>query len=230
MAEKTKFWYLRNFNIFEGLDEETLQDVDKIAAMCTFKSNDPIYFPAEPSHSIFFLKQGHVKISRLSEEGKEIILDIIGPGEIFGELSPAGDNENRNEIAVAIGEVLICTMHRSDFEKMLRKYPELNFRVTKEVGNRLRKVEERVTELVFKDVKKRIASFLVRYAEEFGTIKSGIITIKPPLSHQELGFLTGTARQTVTTTLNELRTQGIIDFDRKVITVNDMTTLKKIGS
>lgn len=229
MAEKTKFWYLKHFNIFEGLDDETLKDVDKIAAMCTFKTNDQIYFPAEPSHAIFFLKKGHVKISRLSEDGDEIILDVIGPGEVFGELLSAGDNEERNEMAVAIGEVLICTMHRSDFEKMLRKYPELNFRITKEVGARLRKVEERVTELVFKDVKKRIASFLVRYAEEFGTIKSGIITIKPPLSHQELGFLTGAARQTVTTTLNELRKQGIIDFDRKQITVNDISALKKAG-
>lgn len=229
MAEHTKFWYLKNFNIFEGLDEETMQAVDRMAAMCTFQSNDPIYFPAEPSRSIFFLKKGHVKISRISEDGKEIILDIIGPGEVFGELLLVDDNETRNEIATAIGEVLICNMHRSDFEKMLKKYPELNFRVTKEVGARLRKVEERVTELVFKDVKKRIASFLVRYAEDFGTIKSGIITIKPPLSHQELGFLTGAARQTVTTTLNDLRTQGVIDFGRKKIVINDIAALKKVG-
>jgi CRP-like cAMP-binding protein len=230
MAEKSKFWYLRHFNIFEGLDEETLKAVDKLANMCTFKTNDPIYFPAEPSHCIYFLKKGHVKISRISEDGKEIILDIIGPGEVFGELLQPDDKEERNEIATAIGEVLICNMLRSDFEKMLRKYPELNFRVTKEVGTRLRKVEERVTELVFKDVKKRIASFLVRYAEEFGVIKSGIITIKPSLSHQELGFLTGASRQTVTTILNDLRTQGIIDFDRKQITVNDVSRLKKIGN
>ncbi len=229
MAEKTKFWYLRHFNIFEGLDEETLKAVDKLAAMCTFKTNDSIYFPAEPSRCIYFLKKGHVKISRLSEDGKEIILDIVGPGEVFGELLQVDDTDERNEIATAIGEVLICNMPRSDFEKMLKKYPELNFRVTKEVGTRLRKVEERVTELVFKDVKKRIASFLVRYAEEFGTIKSGIITVKPPLSHQELGFLTGAARQTVTTTLNDLRTQGVIDFDRKQIVINDIGALKKVG-
>ncbi len=229
MEEKSKFWYLRHFNIFEGLDEETMKAVDKLAAMCTFKTTDPVYFPAEPSRCIYFLKKGHVKISRISEDGKEIILDIIGPGEVFGELLYTEGTEDRNEIATAIGEVLICNMLRSDFEKMLRKYPELNFRVTKEVGNRLRKVEERVTELVFKDVKKRIASFLVRYAEEFGMIKSGVITIKPPLSHQELGFLTGAARQTVTSTLNELRTQEIIDFDRKQITINDLSRLKKIG-
>lgn len=229
MAEQSKFWYLKNFNIFEGLDEETLQAVDRLAAMCTFKSNDQIYFPAEPSRCIYFLKKGHVKISRISGDGKEIILDVIGPGEVFGELLASDDHDERNEIAVAMGEVLICNMLRSDFEKMLRKYPELNFRVMKEVGTRLRKVEERVTELVFKDVKKRIASFLIRYSEEFGIIKSGIITITPPLSHQELGFLTGAARQTVTTTLNELRTQGIIDFDRKQITINDVSRLQKIG-
>ncbi len=229
MAEQTKFWYLRHFNIFDGLDEETLKNVDKIAAMCTFKTNEQIYFPAEPTRSIFFLKKGHVKISRISEDGKEIILDVIGPGEVFGELTQDDNGESRNEIATAIGEVLICTILRSDFEKMLRKYPELNFRVTKEVGERLRKVEERVTELVFKDVKKRIASFLVRYAEEFGTIKSGIITVKPPLSHQEIGFLTGAARQTVTSILNYLREKNIIDFDRKQITIYDMTKLKKLG-
>jgi CRP-like cAMP-binding protein len=230
MAEQTKFWYLKHFNIFDGLDGETLLDVDQMAAMCTFKSNDPVYFPAEPSRCIYFLKKGHVKISRISEDGKEIILDVIGPGEIFGELLDIDDGEERNEIAIAMGEVLICNMLRSDFEKMILKYPDLNFRVTKEVGARLRKVEERVTELVFKDVKKRIAAFLVRYAEDFGTIKGGIITVKPPLSHQELGFLTGAARQTVTTVLNDLRTRGIIDFDRKQIIVKDISLLKKAGA
>jgi len=230
MAEQTKFWYLKHFNIFDGLDEETLQAVDRVAAMCTFKSNDPIYFPAEPSRCIYFLKKGHVKISRISEDGKEIILDVIGPGEVFGELMLNDEPDDRNEIAMAMGEVLICNILRADFEKMVRKYPDLNFRIIKEVGSRLRKVEERVTELVFKDVKKRIASFFVRYAEEFGTIKSGVVTIKPPLSHQELGFLTGAARQTVTTTLNELRDEGVIDFDRKQITVYDLSALKKLGA
>ncbi|MDI6803181.1 MAG: cyclic nucleotide-binding domain-containing protein [Bacteroidota bacterium] len=98
MSEKTKFWYLKNFNLCERLSDEEMQKIEKMVAMNNFKKSHPIYFPEQPSTNIFFLKEGHVKISRLHEDGREIILDVLGPGEIFGELSLI-DDEGRKEIA-----------------------------------------------------------------------------------------------------------------------------------
>lgn len=224
----SKFWYLRHFNIFEGLDEETVSFVDKNTAMCIFKKNESIYFPADIRKYVYFLKKGHVKISRYSHDGKELILDVLGPGEVFGELSLTDTNDDNDEIAQAMDEVLICSVHHRDFETILRKYPELNFRITKQMGIRLKKIEQRITDLAFKDVRKRLISFLLHYAESFGKTRSGIVTIRPALSHQEIGFLTGSARQTVTSILNELRDTGLIEFNRKEIIIKDMPALHKM--
>lgn len=227
MAEQTKFWYLNHFNLFEGLDEGTMMELDRMASMSEVKQHQPIYFPDEPSHSIFLLKKGHVKISRLSAEGKEVILEVLGPGEIFGELSLLETGSQRSEIAQALDDVVICAVKQEDFERLMINNPELNLQITKRIGLRMKKFEERVTDLVFKDVRKRIAGFLVGYAEEFGKMKQGIVTIKMHLSHQEIAFLTGSSRQTVTTTLNEFRSADLIDFSRDGITIKHFDALKK---
>jgi CRP/FNR family cyclic AMP-dependent transcriptional regulator len=189
---------LNHFNLFEGMDEKSMAEVDRIASMSEIKPHQPIYFPDQPSHSIFLLKKGHVKISRLNPDGKEVILEVIGPGEIFGELAIVDEDPQRSEIAQALDDVLICSVKLQDFERLMKMNPEPNFRVMKRIGLRMRKFEERVTDLVFKDMRKRLAIFLVGYAEEFGKMRHGIVTIKMHLSHQEIGFLTGSARQTVT--------------------------------
>ena len=97
MAEQTKFWYLSHFNLFEGMDESAMMELNRISSMSEVKQHQPIYFPDEPSHSIFLLKKGHVKISRLNPDGKEVILEVIGPGEIFGELSLIEPGLQRNK-------------------------------------------------------------------------------------------------------------------------------------
>lgn len=229
MADKTKFWYLKNFNIFDGMDDKSMIRVDNMSSMQTLKVHEPIYFPDEPSRAIFFLKEGHVKISRITGEGKELILDVIGPGELFGELSLTEEGQSKSEIAQALDTVVICTIKMDDFESLLKMNPELNLQITKRMGLRLRKIEERVADLVFKDVKQRIASFFVRYAEEFGKIKQGVLTIKTHLTHQEIAFLTGSARQTVTSTLNEFREAGIFDFSRDGFIIKDFDQLRKLS-
>jgi CRP/FNR family transcriptional regulator len=229
MTEKSKFWHLNNISLFEGMPDSTMSAMDKMSSMSNVKSHQPIYFPDDHSHAIFFLKQGHVKISRIHSDGREVILDVIGPGEVFGELSLADDEQPASEMAQALDDVLICTVRKEDFEMLLAKNPQLNLQITKRIGLRLRKFEERVTDLLFKDTRKRLATFLVRYAEEFGKIKSGTVTVPMHLSHQEIALLTGAARQTVTTTLNELRNDGLIDFTRKELIVNQMEKLKAVA-
>ncbi len=228
MAQETKFWYLKHFNILEAVDKATMMKLNDMTTMSTVKANQPIYFPDEQSASIFFLKEGRVKISRISPEGQEIILDIIGPGELFGELGLIDQNSDRDEIAQTMEETLICTMRVKDFESLMMGDPNLNLKVTKWMGLRLRKFEERIPDLMFKDVNKRIVGFLAKYAEEFGKIKDGVVTIRPALSHQDIGYLTGCARQTVTTVLNKLRSDEIIDFDRKHLLIKDYNKLKTL--
>lgn len=227
MAEQTKFWYLKNINVFEGMSDEEMQKIHDMTSMSSVRPNQPIAFPDEISQNIYLLKQGHVKISRVDEDGREIILEIVGPGEMFGELALIDEEElESSDIVEALDDVLICAIRRDLFEQMMRDSPELTFRVTKRIGMRLRRFEKRVTDLVFKDVRRRIVSFLLSYAEDFGKVKRGVVTIPMYLSHQEIAMLTGTARQTVTTVLNQLRAEELIDFSRAGIMIYDMDALR----
>ena len=228
MPDKSKFWYLKNINIFDGMDDSQMKMIEKMTTMSRVAKHQPIYFPEQPSNNIYFLKEGHVKLSRLHEDGREIILDILGPGEVFGELSVV-EGTGRKEIAETLDDLLICTMNKQDFENMLGANSALNLGMTKWMGLRLRRFEEKMSELAFKDVTKRIISFLVRYAEDFGKMKGNTVQVTLFLSHQEIACLTAASRQTVTTVLNELRGRGLIDFSRKSLTVYNFKELQTIA-
>ena len=218
MPDRSKFWYLKNINIFDGMDDSQMRMVDKMTTMSTLGKHHPVYFPERGSSSIFFLKEGHVKLFRLHEDGREVILDVLGPGEIFGELFLV-DQGGRSEAAETLDDALVCSMSMKDFEAMLLHNPALNLRLTKWVGLRLRRFEEKMSDLAFKDVTQRIVSFLIRFANDFGRMKEGTVFISSSLSHQEIAYLTAASRQTVTTVLNDLKSKGLIDFTRKTLTI-----------
>jgi CRP/FNR family cyclic AMP-dependent transcriptional regulator len=228
MPEQSKFWYLKNINIFDGMDESQMKMVEKMTTMSRIEKHNPIYFPEQPSNNIYFLKEGHVKLSRLHEDGREIILDILGPGEIFGEL-PTLEKGARKEMAETLDDALVCSMSKQDFENMIMRNPLLNLQLTKWMGLRLRRFEEKMSDLAFKDATTRIISFLVRYAEDFGKMKGGVVHIASFLSHQEIAYLTATSRQTVTTVLNELKGKSLIDFTRKSLTILKFKELQTLA-
>ncbi|MBI1804869.1 MAG: Crp/Fnr family transcriptional regulator [Ignavibacteriae bacterium] len=228
MSEKSKFWYLKNINIFDGMDDSQMKMVEKMTTMSQMGKHHPIYFPEQSSNNIYFLKEGHVKLSRLHEDGREMILDILGPGELFGELSVV-EQGGRKEIAETLDDALVCSMSKEDFENMVMNNPLLNLQLTKWMGLRLRRFEEKMSDLAFKDVTKRIISFLVRYADDFGKIRGGTVHISSFLSHQEIAYLTAASRQTVTTVLNELKSKELIDFTRKSLTIHNFKELQALA-
>ena len=127
MADKTKIWYLENFNLLKGLEEGEMERLSKITTMQDFTKNQPVYFAKEPSSSIFFLKKGRVKLTRTSKDGKEMILGIINPGEVFGEMFFLDENE-RTDFATSIDSALLCAINKQEFKEFVEKSPELNLR------------------------------------------------------------------------------------------------------
>ena len=150
MAEKSKLWYLENFNIFKSLGQPDMEALNKITSMQDISKNQPIYFAHEPSSSIFFLKKGRVKLTRTSPDGKEMIIALVNPGEVFGEMSVIGEEE-RVDYAIAIDSSLICAISKNDFAKFIESKPELNLKITRLIGFKLKKYTERIEGLVFKD-------------------------------------------------------------------------------
>ncbi len=158
---KTKLWYLKNFDFIEACDDEMRDFIHRQTTMKCYGKKQPIFFPDDPSNTVFLLKEGQVKISKLTEDGRQVILDVLGPGEIFGELSLLKDGRPRDEMAETMGEVIICSIPREHIEKALEKNPRAYMEITKRIGIRMRKFEEKLSEMLFKDVRKRIAGFKI---------------------------------------------------------------------
>ncbi len=229
MSDKSKLWYLENFNLFKELQMPEMEVLSNMTTIHEFNKSEPIYFAREPSNEIFFLKKGRVKIARVSPAGKELILAIINPGEVFGELSIADENE-RTDFATAMDNSLICSINKDEFKGFLEKNPVLNLKITKLIGFRLMKHSERLEELVFKDASQRVASFILRFAAERGKKIGEQIFVRPSLTHQDIAKLTACSRQTVNATLTELREKGIIRFDRRKIIIDREDELRNFHS
>lgn len=227
MADKSKLWYLENFNLFGELKQDSLMELNQISSMKEVEKKQPIYFPHEPSSSIFFLKTGRVKISKYSSEGKEMVVAFINPGEVFGEMSYM-EEEERTDIALTIEPSLICAINKDDFSRFVEKNPALNKKLTRIIGLKLKSYSERIEDLVFKDARQRVISFLLKLSGDTGKQVGDQIFVKPFLKHQDIADLTACARQTVNDVLTDLREKTIIDFDRKKLIINKMVELKSL--
>ncbi|MFQ6677815.1 MAG: Crp/Fnr family transcriptional regulator [Fidelibacterota bacterium] len=224
MAEKTKLWYLENFNLFSGMNEQSMDYMDRKSKMKSNKKKEIIYFPDDRSDTIYILKEGKVKISRIAEDGRTTSMQLIGPGEIFGEGALLGQDIHEN-IAEVVEDAVICTISRETFQEMMNENPSLNMSVTKFIGFRLRTIQAHVEDLVFKNAQERIESFLQRYVKNFGKQLVDGWIVRPFLKHQEIADLTATARQTVNMVLNELSENGTLKYTRRFLKVTDPTWL-----
>lgn len=226
MPEQTKLWYLQNFNLFNSLSTAAMMELHTKTKMRENNKKEIIYFPDEPSDTIYFLKTGKIKISRISEDGKTTTLDLLGPGDIFGE-SALLEQANHTNIAEVVENSIICSINKKIFRELLEKNPQLNLSINKFIGFRMRKIQALVEDLVFKTARERVESFLKRYVRNFGKEMIAGWRVRPFLTHQEIADLTATTRQTVNTILNDLVNAGKIKYSRRFFQVMETTWLNE---
>ncbi|MGE3726312.1 MAG: Crp/Fnr family transcriptional regulator [Candidatus Sericytochromatia bacterium] len=218
-ASESKLWYLSQINLFAAMLPEEMKQMEAMTSMCSTPKYEPIYLPGDPADSIYLLKKGRVRISRLSAEGKQIILSILEPGDIFGEVALIDDDSEQDSIAEAMEDTLLCIVRKTDFEQFLSMHPGLNLKVTKLIGLRLRQITNQMDALVFKSAEQRLKELLIRLSQEYPKPVADGTLINITLTHQELGELTNIARQTVTELLKRLENQGLIRFEKRRIVV-----------
>ena len=213
-----KLWHLENFNLFKLLSLGQKMKLAKRASMRKFNKDQPIFLPGDESNQLYFLKNGSVKISNFSADGKEVIHSIIRKGEIFGELAAISDAE-REQIAVGIKAGILCSLNVEDLKKFMIENHRFNLQITKIIGFRMRKVESRIESLYFKTAPNRIKSFIVELANDYGVAIQQGKEVELSLTHNDIANLTATSRQTVTAVLNQMEKSGDITYDRKKIIV-----------
>lgn len=222
MATLEKVGYLSKMDLFHDLTKEDMEWLGSVTVMMTTEKGRIIYTPGETGEVLFLLKKGRVQIYRLSSEGKKLVIAVLGEDSFFGEMSLLGQGMY-DSFAEALEECTICAMSRFDVEQLLMAKPTVALRVLNVMASRLRDAEEALEGLAFKNVAARAASLLLRLSEgrEDGVISG--------LTHQDMAEMTGTFRETMTQTLNELKNSGLIDIGRMKITVLDREGLRRIA-
>ena len=215
---QSKFTYLSMVDIFQDLTTEELKEIERATAMTTCAAGKMFYSPNQYGEVMFILKKGKVQIYRMSSEGRKLVIDTLGPGTIFGEMSLIGTGLY-DAFAEAMEDSLICIMNRPDIEKLILKNPRIGIRLLELMGQRLRESDERLEQTLFHEVPSQLAALLLRLRAENA---SDIIAT----THEELAEHLGVYRETVTTALNSLKQQGLISINRKRVQLNDVLGLQ----
>lgn len=214
-----RLWYIKNAALFSWLKEDELQRLASRSEMVSCKRNTTFFFAYEQSDSIYLVKQGRVKLTRTSAEGREVILDILGPGEIFGELAIAGEGL-RTHSAIAVDDSLVCIITRQDFEQLLKDHPEMALRVLKLVGLRRRELEMRLEDLIFQSLANRLVLTLLWQARRHG-IREEDGSIRLPLTQKDLAHLIGASREAVAEQLAEFKHSGLLRTSYRTVQLMD---------
>ena len=219
---------LRNYNLWSGLSDEEYDELNVVHNFIVAPKGDYIYFDSHLLNKLYFLKEGFIKIGYIDESGREVVKEIIQKGEVFGQFTLERNNMNGEFAQAYKTDVSLCAFNIHDFEKLIRDKPKLALQFTRQVGHQLRNVENRLVNLLNKNVKTRLINFIIMLAGTNGTEDSNAYHIQNFLTHEDIAQLIGSSRQTVTTLLNELEEAGFLKADRSAIIVHDVKAFKKL--
>src|SRR2546425_2681360 len=221
-----KVWYLQHIDAFAGVGESEMQQIARRSTMREFTRGRVILHPGETQEMVYLIKEGRVKVSRYSPEGREQILALLEPGDLVGELDLVRETDPVH--VEACEDTLICELSRRDFVALLRRQPEVMLHVMKLLAMRLRVAEEEIADLVFRDVPGRLASLLLRLAEAYGRKSSGKLLLALRLTHQDIASMIGATRETVTSTLSRFRDAGLIATEHRSIMIKNAEGLRRL--
>jgi len=224
-----KFLLIRNYDLWSYISDDECEELNLVHHFIETKKGEYIYFDSHNHNKLYFLKGGTIKIGFIDNEGKEVIREIIREGEVFGQFSLERNNLNGEFAQAYKADVSLCAFNIDDFEHLLRKKPELAFHYSKQVGQKLHRLQNRLLNLLNKDVRTRLINFLIMLAQEEGeSTDADAYSIHNFLTHEDIAQLIASSRQTVTTMLNELESEGLITVSRQVIKITSVKNLQKM--
>ena len=211
---------LRRVPLFSDLPEEDLEKLARVAVRKTYPKENVIFFEQDEGDSLFIISRGSVKVAKISDEGKEVILAILGPGEFFGDMSLL-DNQPRSATVIAVEETEVSAIRRKEFLSQIQENPQLAVKLMSVLSQRLREANRKIGNLALLDVYGRLARILMDFAKIEGRkLDNGRIAFRRP-THQAIANMIGTSRETVTRTLGDLHRRGYIQISGKEIVIQD---------
>tara|TARA_B100001765_G_scaffold60678_1_gene36387 strand:+ start:182 stop:865 length:684 start_codon:yes stop_codon:yes gene_type:complete len=215
-----KIELLQSVALFWDLSEEELGYISQKMIARHYESGKFIFLEDSEGEQCFFVVQGSVKVTRLSKDGREVILAMLNEGEFFGEMALL-DGESRSANVIALEETEVLTLNREDFLVVLHDYPQIAIQLLKEMADRLRKSDRQIASLSLSDAEKRIALCIIRFADEQGIIKRGQVSIPKMPIQQDIANMAGTSRETVSRAINLLEKEHFIKRQGRELLILD---------
>jgi CRP-like cAMP-binding protein len=219
---------LEEIPILSSLPQSDRGKVKELFSEKHFGKDDYIFFEGDPSSWLGVVLEGRVKMIKHSEGGKDVVLDLIMPGEMLGEVA-AFNGEPYPATAQAMEPTVVASIHRDDYLRLLKQYPALALRVMEELGHRLREAQELIKSMALERVERRIARILLKLAATAGSSKEDGIVIEMPLTRQDIAEMAGTTVETAIRTMSKFRKQGLVQTKRGRVIILEPHQLVKIA-
>ncbi|MBI3752035.1 MAG: Crp/Fnr family transcriptional regulator [Chloroflexi bacterium] len=223
-------WYIQNSRMLQHLDERTVEAVARDSAMGVFKAGELLHEAGSPMNSVTFISRGRVKVYRLSRDGKQQTIVLLGPGDAFGEIGLV-DSRAQDLFVEAQDEVVVCRTNREAFLKLCSRDPALALRLAEAMGEKLQEAREQIADFAFRDVRGRVAHLVLTLLERERRLAGtdDIDSVMPGLTHSELAELIGTRRESVTLALNALERDGYLRIEDRTLVVVDLAGLRDLA-
>ncbi len=225
LAEEMNF--LRSVPIFSELDEIDLQKITKLGVRKKYRKGSIILLEEETGSAMFVIISGKVKVVRADDDGREVILAILSESDFFGEMAIL-DGLSRSASVVATGKAELFMIHRGDFLKLMNDYPAIAIALLRELTMRLRKADMQIKSLSLKDAAGRVASVILRLADDIGRIRKGRVEIEEVPLQQDMANMAGTSRETVSRMIHMFVEQGHLELQGNKLVINDYEKFKSM--
>ena len=219
--------FLKSVNIFSDLSESELNNIQELCKTRKYPKNSMIILEEEMGDVVFIVMSGTVKITRVNDEGKEVILAMLGSGEVFGEMAIL-DGESRSANALSQENCEVVTINREDFLNLLKTNNKVSLNLMTEFAIRLRKSDQQIEALSLDDAEHRIGVSILNLAEEMGVIRQGVVTIENLPYQQDIANMAGTSRETVSRVMKIFEDRGLITKTGHKLSIPDYAFFKRI--
>jgi CRP-like cAMP-binding protein len=220
---------LRRIDWIAELGPDALHSLQRAGAAKRYRIGETVFAPATNPESVYLLESGLARVYRVSEAGGETSFGYVAPGELFGELPAFGDYP-RESFAQAVQASVAWTIAREPFQRLLVSCPSLVLAIARQMAQRMKRVEARVEDLVFRSVRVRVARMLAELAESFGRPDGDRVVIDMLITQADLATLVGATRQTVNQALGELGREGLVERRCQRIVLRDVDALARLVS
>ena len=218
--------FINQVPLFSGLDEAPQVSLQQKMGQTTLRRGETLFDEGDLGDRLYIVTEGKVKLGHTSNDGRESLLAVLGPGEILGELT-LFDPGPRSTTATAVSPATLLHLQHTDLMEIVEANPTLAKHMLRALAQRLRRTNESLSDLVFSDVPGRVAKALLDLADRFGTATDKGIHVPHDLTQEELAQLVGASRETVNKSLADFVSRGWIRLEGRAVTLLDVDRLAR---